>query len=324
MARPLRVEYPGAFYHVVNRGNAGEKLFKNKRDREKFLHYVGQCAERFTLRLHTYCLMTNHYHLLVETFEANLSKAIQWLNVSYAVYFNRKRRRNGHLFQGRFKSILLDADEYLKHVSRYIHLNPVRANMVEAPAEYAWSSYRAFVGKAKTPEWLETGWLLRQFGAKKRTAIRNYSHFVEMVDVDALESPDKDLVGGFILGGPEFVSWVKEAFLSSRADNKEMPQLRQLKPAIKMETIVEAVAREFDCKTEAIFTRGRKKNTARDMAIYLAYHLTGESGKRLGECFGGISGAAITLRHNHILTTMERNRKLKACAETLKKRILNN
>ena len=136
MARALRVEFPGAFYHVINRGNAGETLFRSKRDREKFLEYVGKAVERFGIKVHTYCLMTNHYHFLIETPEANLSRAIQWTNMSYAAYFNRKRDRRGHLFQGRFKSILVDADEYLKHLSRYIHLNPLRAKMVEQLVSY--------------------------------------------------------------------------------------------------------------------------------------------------------------------------------------------
>jgi putative transposase len=131
MARPLRVEYPGAFYHVMHRGNAGEDIFISSRDREKFLEYLAISVKRYEIKIHTYCLMTNHYHLLVETPHPNLSQAIKWVNVSYAAYFNRKRRRAGHLFQGRFKSILVDADEYLKHLSRYIHLNPLRANMVD-------------------------------------------------------------------------------------------------------------------------------------------------------------------------------------------------
>ena len=123
MARPLRVEYPGAFYHVMNRGNAGDSIFKSKKDRERFLECLEKAVERFSLRIHTYCMMGNHYHLLVETLEPNLSKAMQWIHVSYAAYFNRKRDRVGHLFQGRFKAILVEADEYLKQLSRYIHLN---------------------------------------------------------------------------------------------------------------------------------------------------------------------------------------------------------
>ncbi|MFQ6673753.1 MAG: transposase, partial [Fidelibacterota bacterium] len=130
MARPLRIEYPGAYYHVMNRGNAGENIFPGRDDKEKFLEYLAKAAEQYGIVVHTYCLMSNHYHLLMETPEANLSSAIQWLNVSYAVSYNRKHRRKGHLFGGRFKALLVDAEEYLTHLSRYIHLNPVRAKMV--------------------------------------------------------------------------------------------------------------------------------------------------------------------------------------------------
>ena len=133
MARPLRVEYAGAYYHVMNRGNARDKIFYGDRDRERFLQYLAISAQRFSIIIHAYCLMTNHYHLLVETPEPNLSAAIQWLNVSYATYLNKKRRRSGHLFQGRFKSILVQADEWFKYLSRYIHLNPVRARIVKKP-----------------------------------------------------------------------------------------------------------------------------------------------------------------------------------------------
>ncbi len=160
MTRPLRVEYSGAIYHIINRGNAGENLFKGIKDRENFLKYLEKAVDRFSVKIHTYCLMTNHYHFLVETLQPNLSKAFQWINVSYAAYFNRKYRRKGHLFQGRFKSILVDADEYLKQLSRYIHLNPVRTKLVEHPGDYPWSSYPVYIGKKKSPGWLQTRWLL--------------------------------------------------------------------------------------------------------------------------------------------------------------------
>ena len=111
MVRPLRVEYPSAFYHVIHRGNARENIFISDRDCEKFLEYLAKAVDRFEIKIHTYCLMTNHYHLLIETPQANLSRAVKWINVSYAAYFNRKRGRSGHLFQGRFKSILVDADQ---------------------------------------------------------------------------------------------------------------------------------------------------------------------------------------------------------------------
>ena len=324
MARPLRVEYAGAFYHVINRGNAREKIFKSKRDRVKFLEYIEKAVERFSIKIHTYCLMSNHFHLLVETPEPNLSKAIQWLNVSYAAYFNRKRQRSGHLFQGRFKSVLVEQDEYLKHLSRYIHLNPVRAKVVEGPAEYPWSSYREFIGKDKASPWLERGLVLSQFGRKKKQAIQNYKVFVESVDLNTLENPEKDLTGGFILGSNDFVQWVKETFLSSRTDDKEIPQLRKLKPVIEVKTVVDAVADEFGISREMILSKGLKRNRARDIAIYLARDLTGESGAMLGEYFGNISGAAITVRYNHLLKEIDRKKRLKAKVNKLKRKRINN
>ncbi len=324
MARPLRVEYPGAFYHVINRGNAGEVLFKSKRDREKFYEYLENMVERFSLKIHTYCLMNNHYHLLVETPKANLSKAIQWLNVSYAIYFNRKHQRNGHLFQGRFKSILINADEYLTHLSRYIHLNPVRAGMVEKPADYTWSSYGAFVGNVDSPYWLEMECLLSYYGRKKKEAKKRYKEFVEGIDIKDLTNPEKDLIGGFILGSNDFVNWVKETFLQSFPDDKEIPQLRKIKPRIDINTIIDIVTDEFNYDKEDILLKGRKRNLARDLAIYFCRKLSGEPGVKLGEYFGNISGAGITLRCTYISKLIEKDKKLKRHAERIKKKIINN
>jgi len=324
VARPLRIEYPGAFYHVLHRGNAGEAIFRSKRDREKFLENVAKAVERFRIKVHTYCLMTNHYHFLVETPEANLSRAVQWINVSYAAYFNRKRDRIGHLFQGRFKSILVDADEYLKHLSRYIHLNPVKANMVEQLLSYPWSSYPAFAGKAKAPGWLEVDWLLSLFGKSRKRACTAYRRFVEGVDPTRVEDPEKDVVGGFILGSVPFVNWVKQTYLSKRSGEKELPQLKELKPRVSPDEVLAGVCEEFGCDIEMIVQKGRKGNTARDVAIYLARELTGVSGVMLGDYFGNISGAGVTVRYTHVAKGMSRNRRLTGRINRIKKRIMNN
>lgn len=324
MARPLRVEYSGAVYHIINRGNAGEKIYRSSRDREKFLYYLKKAVERFSIKIHTYCLMGNHFHILLETQHPNLSKSVQWINASYAGYFNRKYKRNGHLFQGRFKSILVEADTYLKQLSRYIHLNPVRAGLVDQPTNYDWSSYKAFIGKEIAPKWLETNWLLSQFGRKRKEAISHYKGFVETVDAKKLQNPEKELTGGFILGTPDFINWVKESFLSKRAADNEIPQLRQLKPTIKIEMIVEAVCVEFNRDRAFVLNKGRKRNIARDTAIYLARDLTGESGKVLGKYFGKISGAAITRRCNHMSKLVEINKKLRKRVNRLKEKIVNN
>jgi REP element-mobilizing transposase RayT len=325
MARPLRIEYPGAFYHVIHRGNAGEAIFKSQRDHERFLEYLSAASQRYALRLHTYCLMTNHYHLLVETPQANLSQAVKWINVSYAAYFNRKRQRHGHLFQGRYKAILIDAEAYLKQLSRYIHLNPLRAKMVKRLEDHRWSSYRAFIGKSPSPGWLETEWLLSLFAKQRRRAMRHYQRFVESVDGLAMENPENDMIGGFLLGGDDFVDWVKASFFSQKsAASKNNSQWDELDLQPSLGVIVDAVCDEFNCEGERVIRKGRKNNTARDLAIYLARELTGKSNVLLGDYFGQISGAGITMRSKHMAQQLRSNRRLKERASRIRRQIINN
>jgi len=323
MARPLRIEYPGAYYHVMSRGNRQEDIFKSDYDREKFLDYLAILSERFSIKIHTYSLMPNHYHLLIETPEANLSKAIKWLNGSYATYVNTKRKKGGHLFQGRFKSIIVEADEYLKHLSRYIHLNPVRAKMVQTPSDYQWCSYRAFIGKEKAPKWLETTWLLSCFGKNKKEGKKNYQKFVEDIDVKAVENPHKNLIGGFILGEPDFVNWIKEIFLSSKKEDKEIPQLKELMPRLTPEAVVSEVCKEFAIDKEAVIKKGMKRNKARDMAIYLSRNHSGITCKELGMYFGNVSGTTITMAYNRVEKEIMQNKRVKGKLNKIKKRILN-
>ena len=323
MARPLRIEYPGAYYHILNRGNAGERIFVSHRDKEKFLEYLEKAVQRFSITVHTYCLMGNHYHLLIETPQANLSAAIQWLNVSYATYFNRKRHRRGHLFHGRFKAFLVDADEYLQQLSRYIHLNPVRAKMVSNPSDYKWSSYPVFIKKAKRPAWLETRFVLGAFSSKQKYAIRCYKSFVEDVDIKTLEDPFKNLSGGFILGGTAFVNWAKATFLSGKTGEKEIPQLKALRPRPSLKTVHDAVCEEFGSSEEDIVKKGRKGNKVRDVAIYLSRSHSGLSCNELGRVYGGISGAAITMKYKQISEAISSDKQLWRRLQRLNRCILN-
>jgi putative transposase len=324
MARPLRIEYPGAFYHVISRGNAGNDIFKTRRDREKYLTYLAKAAEIFSIRIHTYCLMTNHYHLLVETPEPNLSRAIQWLNVSYASYFNRKRSRCGHLFQGRYSAILVDADAYFKYLSRYIHLNPVRAGIVEEVIQYKWSSYQAIVGGVKVPEWLTADFLLSVFGPEQTAARRRYRHFVESMNVHQIENPSEHIVSSPILGDAAFVAWVKSNWLSGHENHPEIPQLRNLMPKCSLDRIIELVADAFGTSTEQIQEKGRKRNLARDAAIYLSKIYSGEQGIEIAHRFGLRSGSAVTMRSKAALKAAKKNKKLALKIDALKKSIMNN
>ena len=196
--------------------------------------------------------------------------------------------------------------------------------MVNQPADYPWSSYPIYVGKVTPPEWVEIKWLLSQFGRTRNNAIKHYKDFVEKVDARNLKNPAEDTVGGFILGSSGFVNWVKDNFLSERSEDKEIPQLRRLKPTISKETVVENVCQEFGCDLDLILRKGLKKNLARDISIYLARELTSESGISLGEYFGNISNAAITNRVKYLSRKCEKDMRFRRRVKKLKEQIMNN
>jgi len=178
MARPLRVAFPGALYHVASRGDNRGTIYLDDGDRRRWLEILGRVCERRNWVCHSYCQMTNHYHIVIETPEGNLSKGMRQLNGVYAQWLNRRHGRVGHVFQGRFKSILIEKDSYLLEVARYVVLNPVRVGMAESASEWIWSSYRATAGDATVPPWLAVDWLLSQFAASRGEAVRAYAEFV--------------------------------------------------------------------------------------------------------------------------------------------------
>jgi len=178
MVRPLRIEYPGALYHVTSRGDGGDVIYLDNQDRIMFIELLAEVCQRCHWLIHAYCLMGNHYHLLVETPEANLSRGMRQLNGTYTQRFNRRHHRMGHVFQGRYKAILVQKERYLLELCRYIVLNPVRAGIVNDVEAWAWSSYCASIGKETRPKWLEIDWLLTQFGNRRKDAVKTYIAFV--------------------------------------------------------------------------------------------------------------------------------------------------
>ncbi len=178
MSRPLRIEYAGALYHVTSRGNARQPIYLDEQDFDLLLEVLSKVCERFNWVIHSYCLMTNHYHLLVETPDGNLSKGMRQLNGVYTQRFNRKHQRVGHLYQGRYKAVLVDKESYLLEVGRYILLNPIRAHMVDSPEEYQWSSWHAIMREEKAPEWLAVNQTLLLFDRQRTKASQKYHDFV--------------------------------------------------------------------------------------------------------------------------------------------------
>ncbi|MFT6916266.1 MAG: putative transposase [Motiliproteus sp.] len=204
MARPLRIEFAGALYHVTARGNAKKDIYQDDVDREIFLELLGNCCERYGWLCHAYCLMSNHYHLLIETSKPTLSKGMKYINGTYTQSYNRLHQRTGHVYEGRFKAILVERDSYLLELARYIVLNPVRAQMVHAAQDWPWSSYRATVGLTEPGCWLKIDWVLSGFGRDRKSAGEYYRKFV-CQDKDQ-PSPWASLKNQIYLGSDDFVA----------------------------------------------------------------------------------------------------------------------
>ncbi|MEE9545201.1 MAG: transposase [Rhodospirillales bacterium] len=203
MARPLRIEFAGALYHLTARGNASAVIFVDDADRRDFLSVLERSVERCGWLCHAYCLMSNHYHLLVETPQANLSRGMRHLNGVYTQRFNRRRGLAGHVFQGRYKAILVEKEAYLLELVRYVVLNPVRAGFTRQAGDWPWSSFLATAGEAVSPGWLTTGWILGQFGRQRKVVQKKYARFVEEGKMAA--GPWDGLRHQVFLGGEDFV-----------------------------------------------------------------------------------------------------------------------
>lgn len=235
MARPLRIEFPGAIYHVTSRGDRRESIFDDDEDRHRFLTIVGQAMERFDAVVLAYCLMDNHYHIVVHTRRANLSRLMQQLNGVYTQAYNVRHAKVGHLFQGRFKGILVDENAYLLEVCRYVDLNPLRARMVRDPANWPWCSYGAHIGRRAAPDWLDTpavhGYLLGRdavTAGDRRNAQRRYIALVAAGK--GVKLWDEALVQQIFLGGPEFVERMQALVDLDPAAAKDIPRNQRRAP----------------------------------------------------------------------------------------------
>lgn len=291
MSRPLRIDYEGAFHHVTARGVARQAIFLNDDDRQAFLKRLAELKFRWGVSVHAYCLMPNHYHLEVETSLPNLSASMKWFNHVYASYFNWRHARVGHVFQGRFKSALVEADTHLCALTRYIHMNPVRARLAAHPADYLWSSYRAYIGLSRRPEWLQTGPTLRRFAVRVGDQIRAYRSFVEE---EVADDPLRDLAFGVVIGSPGFADWVRDK-LRGRKPDPNVPDLRRAAVRPSLEKICAIVAERYGVSEKAIPVSGKKRNLPRAIAIYLAREFSGRGNCEIGTYFGGITAAAVSV-----------------------------
>jgi len=231
MARPLRIEFAGALYHVTARGDRGEDIFSDDRDRNVFLGILSQVCQRFIVNCHSYCLMSNHYHLVLETAEPNLARALRQLNGVYTQRFNRRYERVGHVFQGRYKAILVDRDSYYLEVVRYVLLNPVRAKVVTCVQDWPWSSYRAVMGQSRAIRGLDVNRLLSCFGPTPERARAAFVRFVD--DGVAQHSIWTNLVGQIFLGEQTFVERMQDKVQALSASS-EIPRSQRCGRAVSL------------------------------------------------------------------------------------------
>jgi putative transposase len=305
MARPLRIEYPGAYYHVTSRGNEQKDIFKSKRDREKFLGYLESATTRYSAAIHAYCLMSNHYHLLLETPAGNLSQIMRHINGAYTTYFNIKRKRAGHLFQGRFKAILVEADDYLAELSRYIHLNPVRVGIVAKPEQCQWSSYRSYAGDSVPPEWLKTGFILGCFAKKPADAQKKYRSFVEDRIGTEHESPLTETFGSSILGSSDFIDEISTLHLEGKKD-ENIPALHQFTRRPSPEEIIN--------EAKAAFADDEK--LARRASIHLFHKYSGMRLREIGDRFN-VRDTAISEASRRFAKELETDENLRRYLEKI-------
>ena len=259
MARKPRIHLDGALYHVVLRGNGGQSIFLVDDDRDAFEALVAEGVSRFGHRIHAFCWMGNHVHLAIQVADTPLSKIMQNLAFRYTRFINRREERIGHLFQGRFKALLVDADSYLLELVRYIHLNPVRAKLVADPADYRWSGHLAYLGKAHK-EWLTTDWVLSQFAPSSGTARQSYAAFVQAgLNEGHRDEFHRERAAGAILGADTFV----EKIISGQTGHAPR--------RISLEAILQAVADAWAVKLEVLQSpsRARALSEPRSAAAYL-------------------------------------------------------
>ncbi len=330
MARPLRIEGAGLWYHVLCRGNGGQCVFTGAKDYQGFLARLGTVALAFHVEIHAYALMTNHLHLFVRTRAANLSRFMQRLLSGYTQWFNVRHETYGHLFQGRYKALLVDKNAYGASVSRYIHLNPVRiadtgkltvAQRQAALRDYRWSSYRAIIGLAKAEEWLATDATLSRWGSGWQQQQNGYAKFVEEGLIKDVKDPAEEAKAQSILGHDRFVDRLRRILRQRGKIDRESERARRQLTAESVETVVKRVAQAYRVSPEEVKkTRmGQRGNEARQVAMWLARERCAALAtvRDIGKALGGVSGSAVVVAHRRLSQMMKRNKRLQRIANRL-------
>ncbi len=311
MSRAWRIEYEGALYHLLSRGNEGNDIFVDERDRDRFLDTIEEMSQRFEIDVFAYVLMSNHYHLMIRTRRANLKKAMHWFGTTYTQRFNRRHLRSGHLFQGRYKSIVVQNEAYLLQLSYYFHRNPLRAGLVKRLADYRWSSYKVYAYDRKSPTWLSTDLILSQFEGEQD----RYKSYRVKVQKYAREESRlfEDLRHGLIVGSKQFAEKIRNKYLPSRLD-AAMPQQSRLAATVELQSLLVKAEKKLNCNLKDFVQAGRlsgAKKDKRDVLLYFIWHAGQLGNEQIGNLFG-ISYSAVSHIVSSFKIRLKKEQKLQA------------
>ena len=294
MARPLRIDIPHGIYHVTSRGLERRSIVSDDLDRQRWTDLLGGVASRRDWRLYAWALMDNHYHLFLRVPHADLSQGMHDLNSAYVSMYNRRHRRCGPLLQGRFKGILVQSNYHYWELSRYVHLNPVRAGLVNEPEEYPWSSCALYFRPHLAPVWLDWEEVLLEQCDSLVLAQQSYRAFLKEGSGSEEPSPLSSATASTLFGEPEYVTHIKR-LLQGRLPNQEVPAARQLRTSTEVDEVVQSVCKAFGVGKDTLLCKGGRKNLPRAIALYLCCSMTRGSVRELGRYFGGISGQAVSM-----------------------------
>ena len=311
MARPLRIEYPGAFYHIMNRGQSRRNIFVEDQGRQSFLDLLADIVQLWKVEIFAYCLMDNHYHLLLSTPMGVLSRPMRHLDGIYTQKFNRVHHCDGPLFRGRYQAILIDAEQYFLSVLRYIHKNPLGAGVVSDIDQYRWSSHWGYLNKKQCPDWLDTRSVMSRFGG-----LKEYQRFMHEKVEEEIKDFYQSRYQKAVLGSKEFIGRVKETLGDKARVEEEKPESRRIFGP-DLEVIVAATAREYSKGVEELKQRKRgAENEARMVAIYLGRQLGGHKHEEIGKTVG--LGKASSVSSGYLLMK-ERMTKEKALVRRVRR-----
>jgi REP element-mobilizing transposase RayT len=300
----------------MNRGRRGEKIFAGKKDYETFIELLKDVVEDYKVNIAAYCLMTNHYHLLIQTPEGNISRSMRHLNGVYTQRYNRSHHCDGPLFKGRYKGILIDADAYLLELVRYVHRNPLEAGLVTDLSKYTWSSHPGYLSGSKKWDWLHKNYILALFAKNKTESIRKYKQFVSKETLEEINRIFGRRNLPTVIGRTSFIDKIKEKFFEKKT-HEEIPESKSLAPDANR--IIEEVCKFYDVNTnDLLISRRGYFNEPRSVAIYLIRHLRGDKLKDAGEFFGISKNSTVSSIDRRLKGEMIKNKRLKKTVEKIK------